>query len=392
MDKSLRYRNYENLKKQYKHIPVSKRSKVYEVLDLYNSGHIHNINTARHLVNNVLSSKNTQQENLHYYKKLVELMSKTPTKQKNQQQKINTRIGTRNKQFEETFKKYKKRTIIKSIEEINSDKAFSIIKLNLNTQPAFPNMPPNLPGKGSFPIPINFEEEGIPHEEVLFTNLKSSLVDAVIKIVKKFLKEKLSIKIQLDLSILCYKLVINDLGLIYHYDTFPTSTKNKVVSISDVDEIVNTLLSDLEHKIDDTFIDHGIEGSGWKVKQIKSLSIKVYKIKPSRGSSYIPTPSPYNNSRCGLINIQNDDEECFKWCMKYHQSQQEKHDDRLSKLKQVKDKFDYTGLSYPVSFEDIKIFENNNKVSIFIYYIEEDNSIVKEKMETQNIEIILYIY
>ena len=78
--------------------------------------------------------------------------------------------------------------------------------------------------------------------------------------------------------------------------------------------------------------------------------------------------------------------------MKYHQSQQEKHDDRLSKLKQVKDKFDYTGLSYPVSFEDIKIFENNNKVSIFIYYIEEDNSIVKEKMETQNIEIILYIY
>ena len=48
MDKRLRFKNYENLKKQYKHIPVSKRTKVYEVLDLYNSGHIHNINTARH--------------------------------------------------------------------------------------------------------------------------------------------------------------------------------------------------------------------------------------------------------------------------------------------------------------------------------------------------------
>ena len=124
MDKSLRFRNSENLKKQYKHIPASKRTKVYEVLDLYNSGHIHNINTARHLVNNVLSSKNTQQENLHYYKKLVELMSKTPKKQKNQQQKINTRIGTRNKQFEETFKKYKKRTIIKVLRKLIQIKLF----------------------------------------------------------------------------------------------------------------------------------------------------------------------------------------------------------------------------------------------------------------------------
>ena len=60
-----------------------------------------------------------------------------------------------------------------------------------------------------------------------------------------------------------------------------------------------------------------------------------------------------------------------------------KKDYRISKLKQVVDKFDYTGLSYPVSFEDIKLVENNNKVAVFVYYINEDNIIAKEKMEIQ---------
>ena len=70
-----------------------------------------------------------------------------------------------------------------------------------------------------------------------------------------------------------------------------------------------------------------------------------------------------------------------------------KHDDRISKLKQVDDKFDYTGLSYPVSFEDIKLFENNNnKIAVFVYYINDENIIAKENMEILNTEIILYIY
>jgi hypothetical protein len=318
-------------------------------------------------------------------------MSKTPSNQKKQQQKINKKFETRNNQFNELFKTNKKRDIIKSIEEINSDKAFSIIKINLNTNPAFPKMPPDRPGKGSFEIPFNFEN-GKPHEDVIFANLTNSLIRPITKIIKKVLKEKSSVKIQLSLVALCYKLIVNDMDLIYHYDEFPTTTKIKEITISDVDELVDTLLTDIANKIDNPFTNNNLQGSGWKIKQIKTLYIKVYKIKPPRGSSYIPTPAPYNTSRSGLINIQNDDEECFKWCMKYHQSRQEKHDDRISRLKQVDDKFDYTDVSYPVSFDDIKVFEHNNKVAVFVYYIDKNNIIVKEKMEIINIEIMLYIY
>ena len=35
----------------------------------------------------------------------------------------------------------------------------------------------------------------------------------------------------------------------------------------------------------------------------------------------IPTPEKFANSKRGLVNIKNEDNECFKWCVKYHQSQ-----------------------------------------------------------------------
>jgi hypothetical protein len=42
--------------------------------------------------------------------------------------------------------------------------------------------------------------------------------------------------------------------------------------------------------------------------------------------------------------------------MKYHQSKQQKHDDRISVLKKIDDKFNYDGISCPTSFDDIFSF------------------------------------
>ena len=61
------------------------------------------------------------------------------------------------------------------------------------------------------------------------------------------------------------------------------------------------------------------------INRIEKIIKVVYQTYKSRGTSYIPTPTPYNNPRCGLINTKNeDDDKCFYWCMKYHSSKQEK--------------------------------------------------------------------
>ena len=53
-------------------------------------------------------------------------------------------------------------------------------------------------------------------------------------------------------------------------------------------------------------------GSGWGIVSFNKLSTDVLETKAMRASSYIPTPEKYSNPKCGLVNIQNDDELCFQ--------------------------------------------------------------------------------
>ena len=105
------------------------------------------------------------------------------------------------------------------------------------------------------------------------------------------------------------------------------------------------------------------------------LSIDIFETKAMRASSYIPTPEKYSNAMCGLVNIQNVDELCFQWCMRYYQSAKCNHDSRLSKLKKVADKYNYDGMEFPASYEAISAFEDKNGVCIFIYELDSDEQI-----------------
>ena len=55
-------------------------------------------------------------------------------------------------------------------------------------------------------------------------------------------------------------------------------------------------------------------------------------------------------------------------CVKYHQSKKEKHSDRISVLMKLEDKYNYEGVNYPATFEDIQTFEKHNKVVVFISF------------------------
>ena len=44
----------------------------------------------------------------------------------------------------------------------------------------------------------------------------------------------------------------------------------------------------------------------------------------------------------------------------------------------MEDKYNYEGINYPASYEDIKVFEENNKIGVVVYAIDEKNCIIKE--------------
>ena len=65
--------------------------------------------------------------------------------------------------------------------------------------------------------------------------------------------------------------------------------------------------------------------------------------------------------------------------MRYHQSDKNKNDHRITALNKIKDKFDYGNLSFPLSLDDIKEFENINKICVYVY------EVVEEVINTYNI-------
>ena len=105
------------------------------------------------------------------------------------------------------------------------------------------------------------------------------------------------------------------------------------------------------------------------------MAIGIFDTKPLHGSSYIATPEKYSNSKCGLINIKNEDEECFKWCMKYHQSDKAKHAECVSALKKIKDKHNHDGMVFPTDYRSIEAFEELNKLCIYIYEVGEEGKL-----------------
>ena len=65
------------------------------------------------------------------------------------------------------------------------------------------------------------------------------------------------------------------------------------------------------------------EGSGWTISSIDEHYINTVVYEPTKGSSYIPLPIELQHSRKGLVNLKNEDNECFRWCQIRHLNPQE---------------------------------------------------------------------
>ena len=56
------------------------------------------------------------------------------------------------------------------------------------------------------------------------------------------------------------------------------------------------------------------EGSGWTISSIDKHYLNTVVYEPMKGNCYIPLPVELRNSAKGLLNIQNKDNQCFRWC------------------------------------------------------------------------------
>ena len=135
------------------------------------------------------------------------------------------------------------------------------------------------------------------------------------------------------------------------------------------------------------------EGSGWTIQLIENHYINIVNYNPLEGSSYIQLPSELQNSKKGLINLKNKDNECFRWCHIRHLNPQDKDPHRIKKTdKQYIKKLDYSSIEFPVTVKQINKIEKQNNICINLFGYEEKQKfpiyISKEKYQ-DHMELLL---
>jgi hypothetical protein len=55
-------------------------------------------------------------------------------------------------------------------------------------------------------------------------------------------------------------------------------------------------------------------GSGWRLRRVYLLEIRVGEFQPLRERGHKPLPKPIERKKA-IINMKNNDDECFKWAV-----------------------------------------------------------------------------
>lgn len=156
-------------------------------------------------------------------------------------------------------------------------------------------------------------------------------------------------------------------------------TKNKsIMQTTNVSELLKDSFEEIVTKI----TEHEGRGSGWSLLNVIGIDVRVHKHGyGDRGSSYIPLPPKLKNTHA-LINIKNTDNECFRYSVLCKFIKNNPRNDRPNrKYKELRSKYNFKGITYPVSLLDIKKFEHMNPgVSINVFALDNSNNIYPLKI------------
>ena len=138
---------------------------------------------------------------------------------------------------------------------------------------------------------------------------------------------------------------------------------------TDEREVYDRSVQTIEEKIQN----FNQRGSNWRFERVLSLDIHFTDFIPLRGSTFIPLPKKIRDKKA-VINMKNDDDQCFKWSVTRARHPVEKNSERITKeLKDQSERLDWSGLKFPVKLDQIVIFEKfNPSISINVFGFEGD--------------------
>ena len=138
---------------------------------------------------------------------------------------------------------------------------------------------------------------------------------------------------------------------------FTTGDIRIVTNETDLKELYKDIMEELTEKIammEDT------EGSAWLFDSVENIEIHTADWEPLNGSSYKKLPKEIEDKKA-VINMQNQDKECFKWSVARALNPVTKNPARIDSNLKIKAKdLNMEGIENPVILKDISKFEDQN--------------------------------
>ncbi|PFX18804.1 putative uncharacterized transposon-derived protein F54H12.3 [Stylophora pistillata] len=112
-------------------------------------------------------------------------------------------------------------------------------------------------------------------------------------------------------------------------------------------------------------------GSGWRFYQVEGLDLHTVKYTPLKGSSYIKLPKHLADKKA-IINMENEDDQCFKWCVTRALNPVQSNPTRITKiLKKQAEKLVWGDIKFPMEVKGIDRFEKlNPEIGVNVYMYE----------------------
>ena len=157
------------------------------------------------------------------------------------------------------------------------------------------------------------------------------------------------------------------------------SMNNKIIlEDTDVYEIYQEMIDEIEEEIQKT---EQAEGSGWIFVEVESLVLHTSIWDPVNAGSYIELP-PFLKNKKAIINMKNEDDKCFMWCVLRALYPKDSKPERIDKdLKSKQDTINMKGIRYPVDMRGIDRFESQNpEISITILGYNRDERVYPLKI------------
>ena len=153
------------------------------------------------------------------------------------------------------------------------------------------------------------------------------------------------------------------------------SRRYNIFNEEDLKKAIDNIASDIELLIETKQFDK----SGYKIKKIRKNIIQFDKYDPPRAGTCIELPKVIA-TKTACINIKNDDDYCFKYCVycRFHEIYKKDHPERMyhyTKLT-VNDTFiKWVGAAFPTSNDDIDTFEaiDDNTISVNVSVVDSND-------------------